>query len=66
MTNDLQRARIEAAAKAMWDLRKAGNEPVWDMLERGVRNEYRKDARAALVAAAALGLTAEQEGETVE
>lgn len=48
--------QVEAAAKAMWDLRKLSGDPEWDVLEYGVKNEYRKDARAALVAVAALGL----------
>lgn len=44
-------AQVEAAAKAMWDLRKLISDPEWDALEYGVKQEYRKDARAALVAA---------------
>ena len=44
-------AQVEAAAKAMWDLRKLISDPEWDALEYGVKLEYRKDARAALVAA---------------
>lgn len=45
-------AQVEAAAKAMWDLRKLQSDPEWGELEYGVKQEYRKDARAALVAAA--------------
>ena len=51
-TNEPTEAQVEAAAKAMWDLRKLISDPEWDALEYGVKLEYRKDARAALVAAA--------------
>ena len=49
--SDLDKARVEAAAVAMWDLRKLPSDPEWDTLEYGVKQEYRKDARAALDAA---------------
>lgn len=43
---------VEKAAKGMWELRMRPNEPQWGAdLERGVRLEYLKDARAALTAA---------------
>jgi hypothetical protein len=38
----------------MWDLRKLSSDPEWDTLEYGVKQEYRKDSRAALAAADAL------------
>src|SRR5690606_22095980 len=58
-------AQVEAAAKAMYELRAKIDDPFWEggKLDYGIKQIYRQDARAALVAAAALGLTAEQEGE---
>ena len=50
-TNEITEEQVEAAAKAMWDLRKTESDPEWGALEYGVKQEYRKDARAALVAA---------------
>ena len=50
---DVQQARIEAAARAMWE---AGDprEPTWPDLPRGVRQGYLREARAALQAADAM------------
>ena len=59
-TNEPTEAQVEAAAKAMWDLRKLISDPEWDALEYGVKLEYRKDARAALVAAQGAAPQAEQ------
>lgn len=51
ISGEFSEAQVEAAAKAMWDLRKLISDPEWDALEYGVKLEYRKDARAALAAA---------------
>lgn len=50
---DVQQARIEAAARAMWE---AGDprEPTWPDLPRGVRQGYLREDRAALQAADAM------------
>lgn len=46
---------IEVAAKASWDLHARPSDPEWGpSLDHGVREEYRKDARAALRAALAV------------
>ena len=62
-TNEITEEQVEAAAKAMWDLRKTKSDPEWGALEYGVKQEYRKDARAALVAAQG---AAPQEHPTME
>lgn len=52
-TNEPTEAQVEAAAKAMWDLRKRASDPEWEggELDHGIKEIYRQDARAALVAA---------------
>ena len=54
MTDDLQQARVEAAARAMYEFRELRTDPKWADVEHGVQEEYRKDARAALAAADAI------------
>lgn len=61
-SNDPTEAQVEAAAKAIWE-RYAGH-GLWLTLPDARKSPFLKDARAALVAAAALGLTAGQEGES--
>ena len=61
MSEQFAEAQIEAAARALWDLRKLISDPEWDALEYGVKLEYRKDARAALVAAQGVARQAESE-----
>ena len=54
MTSELQQARIEAAAKAMWERTPRKDDPTWADLDYGIKEIWRKDARAALAAADAL------------
>lgn len=54
MTDDLQQARVEAAARAMYEFRELRTDPKWADVEHGVQEEYRKDARKALAAADAV------------
>lgn len=56
-------AQVEAAAKAMWELRKRASDPDWEggELDHGIKEIYRQDARAALVAAAGAASQVESE-----
>ena len=66
-TGQFTEAQVEAAAKI---IRRASLETTadpgdfWSDCYEGEREAWRNAARAALVAAAGAGLTAEQEGET--
>ena len=42
---------VERAAESMWELRTRPSDPAWDLLDYGVKVEYRKDALHALTAA---------------
>lgn len=47
-------AQVEAAARALWELHARGDDPLWagGELDYGIKQIYRKEARAALTAAA--------------
>lgn len=51
---DVQQARIEAAARAMWERTPREGDPTWADLDYGIKEIWRKDARAALQAADAV------------
>ena len=51
---DVQQARIEAAAKAMWERTPREGDPTWADLDYGIKGIWRKDAAAALQAADAV------------
>lgn len=51
--------RVEAGARAMWERTPRKDDPTWADLEHGVKEIWRKDARAALQAADAV-VTVEQ------
>ena len=51
---DVQQARIEAAAKAMWEWSPREGDPTWADLDYGIKGIWRKDAAAALQAADAV------------
>lgn len=55
--------QVEAAARAMWELRKRPSDPVWvgGELDHGIKEIYRQDARAALVSAQGAAPQAESE-----
>jgi hypothetical protein len=67
MSNGLQQARVEAAAKAMYELRAKIDEPFWEggKLDYGIKQIYRQDARAALAASDAHLPTVEQIAEVL-
>lgn len=52
MTNQFTDEQVEAAAKALWDPRNTGFDPQWEGIEPDVQQAFRRDARAALEAAA--------------
>lgn len=54
--DSLHEARVEAAAKAMYELRAKIDDPFWEggKLDYGIKQIYRQDARAALAAADAV------------
>lgn len=54
-TSEPTEAQIEAAAKAIWDRHPRKDDPTWADLDYGIKEIYRKDALAALVAAAGAG-----------
>lgn len=47
---DVQQARIEAAARAMWGRSPREGDPTWADLDYGIKEIWRKDAHAALQA----------------
>lgn len=51
---DVQQARIEAAARAMWERSPREGDPTWADLDYGIKEIWRKDAAAALQAADAV------------
>ena len=63
MTDDLQRARVEAAAEGMWNL--YGDRGMFTHAPEHLRNGFMKDARAALAAADAHLPSVEQIAEVI-
>ena len=51
---DVQQARIEAAARAMWERTPREGDPTWADLDYGIKEIWRKDAATALEAADAV------------
>lgn len=54
MMSSLFEKRVEAAARAMWERTPRKDDPTWADLDYGIKEIWRKDARAALAAADAV------------
>lgn len=61
----LHEKRVEAAAKAMWERTPRKDDPTWADLDYGIKEIWRKDARAALAAADAHLPSVEQIAEVL-